>query len=386
MGKYRCANSVEEIKTYIGNSRVVAFDFETAPDEQHRGEDKAALDPAKAHIVGCSFSVCEGTGIYVPIKHLNGKNVDEEEFFAFLRDFLSDKNIIKVAHNLAFESAMAYTRLGVIIQAPVYDTICAAQLVNNGDVKFRSLKDSGLKQLTSEQFGEDLPTFEETTKGAHFDELYANDAETVRYGSADSDFALRLYYRFNEWFDTYLPKHRNIVEKIESPAAVYIGIMRANGLPINRQLMEKRGVEAESEMARIRNEIKFLIGDVEIGASCSTKAFKDYLYRDLELPILKTTESGSTALDDETLMLLQEWCNINRPELSKLFSLVQEYRRWGKIKSSYIDGYFKHINSATGRIHPDMLALSTETGRMCCRNPNAQNMPRNRRKRFSPSA
>ncbi|WP_303149290.1 bifunctional 3'-5' exonuclease/DNA polymerase [uncultured Cloacibacillus sp.] len=376
MGKYKCANSVEEIKTYIGNSRVVAFDFETAPNVAYRDEDKAALDPAKAHIVGCSFSVREGTGIYVPIKHLMGKNVDEEEFFAFLRDFLSDKNIIKVAHNLAFESAMAYTRLGVIIQAPVYDTICAAQLVNNGDVKFRSLKDSGLKQLASEQFGEDLPTFEETTKGAHFDELYANDAETVRYGSADSDFALRLYYRFNEWFDTYLPKHRNIVEKIESPAAVYIGIMRANGLPINRQLMEKRGVEAESEMARIRNEIKFLIGDVEIGASCSTKAFKDYLYRDLELPILKTTESGSTALDDETLMLLQEWCDVNRPELSKLFSLVQEYRKWSKIETTYIDGYLKHINTATGRIHPDILALSTETGRMCCRNPNAQNMPR----------
>ena len=376
MGKYKCANSVEEIKTYIGNSRVVAFDFETAPNVAYRDEDKAALDPAKAHIVGCSFSVREGTGIYVPIKHLMGKNVDEEEFFAFLRDFLSDKNIIKVAHNLAFESAMAYTRLGVIIQAPVYDTICAAQLVNNGDVKFRSLKDSGLKQLASEQFGEDLPTFEETTKGAHFDELYANDAETVRYGSADSDFALRLYYRFNEWFDTYLPKQRNIVEKIESPAAVYIGIMRANGLPINRQLMEKRGVEAESEMARIRNEIKFLIGDVEIGASCSTKAFKDYLYRDLELPILKTTESGSTALDDETLMLLQEWCDVNRPELSKLFSLVQEYRKWSKIETTYIDGYLKHINTATGRIHPDILALSTETGRMCCRNPNAQNMPR----------
>lgn len=376
MGKYKCANSVEEIKTYIGNSRVVAFDFETAPDEQYRGEDKAALDPAKAHIVGCSFSVREGTGVYVPIKHLNGQNVDEEEFFLFLSDFLANREVTKVAHNLAFESAMAYVKLGVVIQEPVYDTICAAQLVNNGDVKFRSLKDSGLKQLASEQFGEDLPTFEETTKGAHFDELYANDAETVRYGSADSDFALRLYYRFNEWFDTYLPKHRNIVEKIESPAAVYIGIMRANGLPINRQLMEKRGVEAESEMARIRNEIKFLIGDVEIGASCSTKAFKDYLYRDLELPILKTTESGSTALDDETLKLLQEWCKENRPKLSQLLALVQEYRKWGKIKSTYIDGYVKYINPATERIHPKMLALSTETGRMSCNSPNAQNMPR----------
>ena len=61
MGKYKCANSVEEIKTYIGNSRVVAFDFETAPNVAYRDEDKAALDPAKAHIVGCSFSVCEET-------------------------------------------------------------------------------------------------------------------------------------------------------------------------------------------------------------------------------------------------------------------------------------------------------------------------------------
>ena len=50
MGKYKCANSVEEIKNYIGDSCLVAFDFETAPDEQYRGEDKAALDPAKKPI------------------------------------------------------------------------------------------------------------------------------------------------------------------------------------------------------------------------------------------------------------------------------------------------------------------------------------------------
>ena len=89
MEKYKCVSNVEEIKTYIGNSRVVAFDFETAPNVAYRDEDKAALDPAKAHIVGCSFSVCEGTGIYVPIKHLNGKNVNEEEFFLFLSDLSS---------------------------------------------------------------------------------------------------------------------------------------------------------------------------------------------------------------------------------------------------------------------------------------------------------
>ena len=73
------------------------------------------------------------------------------------------------------------------------------------------------------------------------------------------------------------------------------------------------------------------------------------------------------------MIMLKEWCDSNRPELSQLFTLVQEYRKWGKIKSTYIDGYLKYINSATDRIHPDFFALSTETGRMNCRNPNLQN-------------
>ena len=46
------------------------------------------------------------------------------------------------------------------------------------------------------------------------------------------------------------------------------------------------------------------------------------------------------------------------------------------IKSTYSDCYLKYLNSATGRIHPDFFALSTETGRMNCRNPNLQNCPR----------
>lgn len=79
------------------------------------------------------------------------------------------------------------------------------------------------------------------------------------------------------------------------------------------------------------------------------------------------------AADDEAMVLLADWCRENRPELVPLFELVQEYRRWGKIKGTYLDGYLRHINEATGRIHPDLLPLGTETGRFSCRNPNLQN-------------
>ena len=373
--EYKCVTTVDGIRDYIGGSRIVAFDFETAPDDPYREEDKAALDPARAHIVGCSFSVKEGTGVYVPIAHCIGTNIDKDAFFTFLTAFLIDRTIIKIAHNIAFESSMSYAR-GIVIQPPVYDTICASQMSLKSIYEFRKLNESGLKRLAEELFGEPLPSFSSVTDGKHFDELDAQDEETVRYGSADSDFALRLYHKFNDWFDRYLPKHRHIVEEIESPTAVYLGIMKTNGISVNLPLMKERKKEAEAEMERIRKEIGFIIGDVNIGANCSTQAFKNYLYKDLGLPILKTTETNREAADDMTMTLLKEWCDENRPELSGLFTLVQEYRKWGKIKSTYIDGYLKYLNPVTGCIHPELFALSTDTGRMNCRNPNAQNMPR----------
>lgn len=375
MKNYRCVTSVQEIQQYIGDAAVVAFDYETAPDEPYRMEEKAALDPQKNHMTGCSFSVKEHTGIYVPVAHKVGENIELTSFLQFLRAFLTDKRIVKVAHNIAFESAISCQR-DIVIQPPVYDTICAAQMTLKNNYAFRKLADSGLKKLAEELCHEPLPTFSEVTNGRQFDELDAQDAETIRYGCADSDFALRLYHIFNNWFDRFLPKHRYLVEQIESPTAVYLGMMKHNGVPVDVDLMKEHQQEAEQQMQRIRNAITMLIGDISIGANCSTKAFKDYLYQTLKLPVMKVTASNKEAADDASMILLKEWCDANRPELSPLFTLVQEYRKWSKIKSTYIDGYLKYRNSATGRIHPDFFALSTETGRMNCRNPNLQNCPR----------
>ena len=301
--------------------------------------------------------------------------MDGIAFFRFLQNFLTNKNIVKVAHNIAFESAISCQQ-NIVIQPPVYDTICAAQMTLKSNYAFRKLADSGLKKLAEELCQERLPTFSDVTNGRHFDELDAQDAETIRYGCADSDFALRLYHIFNNWFDRFLPKHRYLVEEIESPAAVYLGLMKYNGVPVNADLMKVRQQEAVEQMEYIRNEIAMCIGDVPIGANCSTKAFKEYLYQTLQLPVMKVTASNREAADDATMILLKEWCDANRPALSPLFTLVQEYRKWSKIKSTYIDGYLKFRNAATGKIHPDFFALSTETGRMNCRNPNLQNCPR----------
>jgi DNA polymerase-1 len=374
---YKCVTNISELQKYLGNHKIIAFDFETAPTDKFRDCDKAALDPYKAVIVGISFSVADGSAIYVPLRHRTGNNNENiESMMNYLKtEVFENKDIIKIAHNLSFEAMFLY-HIGIVVLPPCYDTIAASQLTLKNNTEFRNLSDSGLKTLVPELYNVEMPKFEDVTKGRHFDELDPQKTETIRYACADSDYTLRLFYTINSWFDRFLPKHRILAEELESPTAIYVGIMKHNGLLVDKELMLSKQKEAEERLTQLKDEIAFFIGDVDIGANASTAAFKNYLYKDLQLPVLKTTAKYQEAADDEAMILLSDWCRQHRPDLVKLFELVQEYRKWGKIKSTYIDGYLEFINSETGRIHPDLFPLGTETGRFASRKPNLQNMPR----------
>lgn len=372
---YKCVYMLSEIKEYLKNTVLFAFDFETSPCDKWRNDKSAALDAHKADITGISFSVSEGTAIYVPLKHRSGRNAENQAaIWDYLKLLFESKDVIKVAHNLAFESMFLYAR-GIVLQKPCYDTIAASQLTLKSKWEFRSLADSGLKTLAPALCKAEMTEFSTVTEGRFFDELNLQDEKTVRYACADSDYTLRLYHVFNQWFDRFLPKHRTIVEEVESPTSVYVGIMKYNGILVDKSAMQKKQAEAAEKIVSIRKEIAGIIGNVEIGANASTSAFKKYLFVDLGLPVMKTTAKHQEAADDETMILLKEWCESNRPELARLFDLVQEYRKWGKLKSTYIDGYLRFIDDDTGRIHPDLMPLGTETGRFASRNPNMQNCP-----------
>ncbi len=63
---YNIIYTTKEIHDYISGADVVAFDFETAPDDEWRDGPKAALDAHKAHIVGISLSVKEAAPCTYP--------------------------------------------------------------------------------------------------------------------------------------------------------------------------------------------------------------------------------------------------------------------------------------------------------------------------------
>lgn len=391
---YKLALNNDEIAAYISNKKLLALDIETSPKLKYREDEKASLDAHKSTITGISFSVEKGTGIYVPFKHKVGINADFVEAWKWIQqNILMNEKLTVVIHNAAFETMFFYA-LGCVPQCKVYDTMAAAQMTLKNDAEFRKLSDSGLKKLIPEIFGVELPSFEDVVSQANkpsngkdlkcdtsagsacFDELNSEDFETIRYACADSDFALQLYHYFNDWLDKHLPKHRYIVEEIESPTAVYCGLMKYNGIPLDIDLMRKKGNEAKNQIYQLKEDIELITDGVDIGANAGTKSFKNYLYKTLNLPVLKLTEKFSESMDDEALILLSEWCKQNKPNLVPLFKMVEEYRKWNKLKSTYIDGYLKFLNSATNRIHPDLLPLATQTGRFASRSANLQNMPR----------
>ena len=372
---YKVVTEAREAVDYVVDEPVIGADIETAPDTPYRDDDTASLDPQKSHITTLSLSVRPGSGIVIPVAHKIGKNMDPVEFQKLIASIFMDTTKVKVVHNLAFESKFL-VKYGIAVQAPVYDTIAAAQLMRKNATEYRTLAESGLKTLAAELLGTPLPTFSTVTDGKFFDELDPADPETIRYSGADADYALRLYYLFNDWFDRFMPAHRWMVEHVESPAAVYVGIMEYYGVPIDSAAMHQRKELAEQQRMMLQQKISGFTGSINIGANASTKAFKDYLFRTQNLPILVRTEKGEPATNDTAMTALREWCEQYRPDLTELFTLVQDYRKCGKIATTYLDGYLKYQNAATGRIHPNFFSLGTDTGRFSCARPNLQNMPR----------
>ncbi len=168
---------------------------------------------------------------------------------------------------------MFFYALGCIPQCKIYDTLAAAQLTLKTSTEFRKLGDSGLKKLVPKLLKVELPTFSEVVSQAKrlkipgelecemgagsacFDDLYSKNPETIRYACADSDYALRLYHVFNNWFDANLPKHRFIAEQIESPTAVYVGLMKYNGVPVDLKLMKEKSAEAKAQISQLKEDI-----------------------------------------------------------------------------------------------------------------------------------
>lgn len=171
-----------------------------------------------------------------------------------------------------------------------------------------------------------------------------------------------------------------LFETMEMPLIKVLFDMEVTGIKIDTEALKAYGVELDQIIENIQQSIYEEAG--EAFNLNSPKQLGIILFEKLKLPIIKKTKTGySTAAE------VLETLSKDYPIVKKIL----EYRRYAKIKSTYVDGLLAVVTKEQ-KVHTQFNQTITATGRLSSSDPNLQNIPikldigRKIRKVFIPSS
>ncbi len=154
-----------------------------------------------------------------------------------------------------------------------------------------------------------------------------------------------------------------LLKEVELPLTKVLAYMEHEGVNVDIEGIKEFGKSLECDIEGLREQIYFLAGS-EFNIS-SPKQLGKVLFEDLGLPVIKKTQSGYSTNAD----VLEELADKH-----PIIDLVQEYRKYTKLQSTYVEGLIKVVSS-DGRIHSIFKQTETRTGRISSIEPNLQNIP-----------
>jgi len=173
----------------------------------------------------------------------------------------------------------------------------------------------------------------------------------------------------------------DLYHTLEAPLVKVLTAIEYEGVYINEQFLKDYSVELREIIDKQLKEIHEEAGVVfNVG---SPKQVGEVLFDKLEIPYRwRKTASGKYSTDVEKLTELAEKHDIVKK--------ILQYRKYSKLKSTYVDALPLMINPKTGRVHSNFNQARAATGRLSSDKPNLQNIPirdeagRKIRKAFEP--
>ena len=340
-------DALNQLINVLNDSDLIAFDLVTT-----------STVPMEAEIIGISFSVKEHEGYYIPLrypeKEKNNFGEDDEKIVIDkLSKFFEDQSKLKTAQNIKYNS-LILKKFGIYIEGISFDTMVAAHLINP------SAKSISIDTLSIEYFNyEMVPILDLIGRGKNQINLDEVHLEKVAfYASEYSDISLQLTKILK--FKLKEKELFTYFNTIELPLLKVLTQMEFIGTFVDVNLLKTMSKRISDKLDSITSSIYALSGK-EFNIN-STQQLATILFDEIELPKIKNRSTAETVL--KKLGIYHE-----------LPKQILDYRKYFKLKNTYLDSLQKLVSKDTGRIHSTFNQTIAATGRLSSTNPNFQNIP-----------
>ncbi len=339
--KYTTITNVElalSVIELMQQSAHVTLDIEVGVEKDR--------DFSHPDILLCIGMSCKSNEVWVLAEEI----CQNDEVMAVLGNMLEKHEGI-ICHNGKFD-LQVLDRLNIAKSSKVYfDTMLASYALDERQGVH------GLKYLSAELLG--APAY---------------DLEIKQYVSGGQSFAnipRHLLYKYNaydvalthELFEHYT--HRLAVEGLRElhdflvKIANDLMLLELDGIKVNMDYLDELTDSYLEELVETEEALKQWVENPR-----SPKQVKEALWK-LNHSVESTNEETLKNIRDKT----ETDTNVNR-----FVSLMLRHRREQKLYGTYVKGIRNRL--IEDRVYPTFLLHGTVTGRLACRNPNLQNVPR----------
>ncbi len=345
---YVLVNSVagmEALAKDLATQKEISFDTETT-----------GIDANQASLVGLAFSFEKNKAYYVPVPE------DKEEavaICAIFKSVLEDKAIRKIGQNIKYDKLMMKW-YDVEVSGTSFDTMIAHYLIEP-DLRHK------LDYLAESYLDYKMVPIEELIGKRGKNQLSMRDIDIEKvseYAGEDADITLQVAEVMEEKIKEF--GVHDIYLKIEEPLIDVLTQIEYNGVRIDVDFLKNYSHKLHDSILKKESEIYKKAG-VQFNIA-SPKQVGEVLFDKLKIPYRwRKTKTGAYSTDVEKLN-----------ELSYEHDVVKDildFRKFSKLKSTYVDALPLMVNPRTGRVHSNFNQARAATGRLASENPNLQNIP-----------
>lgn len=344
--KYYLIENETELQNLLNDinaKKLVCIDFETT-----------GLDTLTDEIIGISFAIKSKEAFYLD---LSGRtNIDKEACKKLVFDTLAKEDIKIIGHNLKYEYKMMRAidkKMGNMY----FDTMVAAYLINPSRGRY-NMDDLALSYLSYNTI-----KYSDITDNAKKTLLDVELKDVVEYACEDADITFRFYEYFTPLLNTY--NLEDLFFNVEMPLISVLADMEFDGVYISTEKMKSLSEEYASLLEKTKEKIYEKAGE-EFNLQ-SPKQLEYILFEKLKINSTKKTKTGAYSTDEEVLRELAQ--------REKIAEYMLTYRKYSKLKNTYLDVFPTLVHKKTNRIHASFNQTVTATGRLSSSDPNLQNIP-----------